>query len=65
MNGDVQGRHNLACLKWLAGNHHRAYKHLIIAAKAGFKLLDKVKVGYMMGLSQKMNMQTLYVPIKR
>ena len=39
MNGDVQGRHNLACLEWLAGNHHRAYKHFIIAAKAGFKNL--------------------------
>ena len=54
MNGDVQGRHNLACLEWLAGNHHRAYKHFIIAAKAGLKQsLDKVKAGFMSGIVTK------------
>jgi len=37
-------------LEKLAGNHHRAYKHFVLAAKAGFKKsLDKVKDGYMNG----------------
>ena len=48
MNGSVRARHNLGIYEYNAGNHHRAYKHFILAANAGFKKsLDAVKVGYM------------------
>ena len=54
MNGCVQARHNLGCMEAQAGNYHRAYKHYIISAKAGFKLsLDSVKEGFMKGLITK------------
>ena len=34
----------------MLGNEHRAMKHFIIAARAGFKLsLDRVREGYMNG----------------
>ena len=50
MNGNVQARHNLGCIEGNAGNHHRAYKHFILAARAGFKLsLDELKEGFMDG----------------
>ena len=36
------------------GNNHRAKKHFIIAAKAGFKdSLDQVKIGFMKGIITK------------
>jgi len=50
MNGSAQARNNLACLEGEAGNEHRAYKHMIIAARAGRKQsLNKVKEGFMRG----------------
>ena len=50
MNGNVHARHNLGCEEFEAGNYHRAYKHFILAARAGYKLsLDVVKDGYMDG----------------
>ena len=50
MNGDIQARHNLGCLEGQAGNIHRAYKHLVLAARAGYtKSLDLVKRGFMNG----------------
>ena len=54
MNGDVVARYNLGCMEGMAGNHHRAYKHYIIAAKAGYKpSLDNMKVGYKRGIVTK------------
>ena len=55
MNGDIHARHNLGCLEGNAGNHHRAKKHFILAAKAGCKLsLDAaVKEGFKGGLITK------------
>ena len=48
MNGNVNARHNLGCEEFDAGNEHRAYKHFILSAKAGFKdSLDAVKTGFM------------------
>ena len=50
MKGDVQARHNLGALEGNAGNEQRAYKHMIIAAKAGNpQSLDRVKKGFMDG----------------
>ena len=54
MNGNVNARHNLGCVELYAGNHHRAYKHLILSAKAGFKdSLDMLKDGFMGGIITK------------
>ena len=54
MNGDVDARHMLGNTEVMAGNEHRAYKHFIIAAKAGFNLsLDKVKIGFTEGFITK------------
>ena len=48
LNGDVLARHSLGCMEGHAGNIDRAYKHFILAAKAGYKeSLDKVKKGFM------------------
>ena len=50
MNGYVPARHNLGCVEGLAGNHHRAHKHFILAARAGNKgSLGMVKNGFMNG----------------
>ena len=50
MNGEARARHNLGCMEGDAGDEHRARKHFMIAAKAGYKdSLDTVKKGYMMG----------------
>ena len=47
MKGGAQARHNLGCIEGKAGNHQRAYKHFIIAAKAGDKgSLEYVKKGF-------------------
>ena len=54
MNGCVGARHNLGCLEGVAGNEHRAYKHFILAARAGLKQsLDVVKEGFMDGVVTK------------
>ena len=54
MNGHVDARHNLGGLEYNAGNHHRAFKHLLISARAGDKMsLDTVKGGYTKGLVTK------------
>ena len=50
MKGDVHARHNFGCMEAEASNHQRAYKHMIIAARAGFTpSLDQVKIGFMDG----------------
>ena len=50
MIGDVEARHNLGMMEGQAGNYQRAYKHLLLSAKAGRKeSLDMVKEGYMGG----------------
>ena len=51
MNGHVQARYNIGCLEGEAGNDHRALKHFILAARAGFEMsLDMVKRGFMTGM---------------
>ena len=51
MNGSLEGRHNLGCMEGQAGNLHRAYKHFMLAARAGYKnSLDQVKTGFMKGV---------------
>ena len=50
MNGHVIARNNLGAVEYEAGNQQRAYKHCLIAARAGDKFsLDSVKRGYMAG----------------
>ena len=47
MNGDIKARHNLGCLDGQAGNNQRAFKHLVLAARAGYEpSLNTVKDGY-------------------
>ena len=54
INGDVMARHNLGALEGEAGNFHRQYKHMIIAARAGFsQSLDQVKKGFQTGFVTK------------
>ena len=54
MNGDVYARHNLGCDEFNAGNEHRAMKHFMLSARAGFKdSLDVVKKGFMDGIVTK------------
>ena len=54
MNGDVKARHNLGYIEAQAGNFLRAYKHLILSARAGYKQsLEAVKQGFMKGLVTK------------
>ena len=50
MNGHVLARNNLGALEGDVGNYQRAFKHFIIAARAGSKRsLDAVKYGYTNG----------------
>ena len=50
MGGHIKARHNLGCLEGDFGNYQRAFKHLIIAAKAGTKeSLKLVKKGFIDG----------------
>ena len=50
MNGNVIARYNLGNNELRAGNDHQAFKHYILAAKAGYtKSLDMVKEGYKKG----------------
>ena len=54
MNGSIHARNNLGCLEETTGNYHRSMKHLIIAARAGYKLsLETVKKGYKHGFVTK------------
>ena len=54
MRGDVEARHNLSVLEGKAGNMDRAYKHFVIAAKAGHpESLDVVKRGFTKGFVTK------------
>jgi len=54
MNGNVIARQNLGVLENKAGNHHRAFKHWLIAARAGETTsLDIVKRGFKGGLITK------------
>ena len=54
INGNVNARYNLGVVEGKAGNHHRAMKHLILAARAGHKdALDAVKHGFMTGIVTK------------
>ena len=51
MMGDVSARNNLGVMEYNVGNHERAFKHNIIAARAGdSKCLENVKNGFMTGL---------------
>ena len=50
IGGSVSARYNLACSDWNDGNHERAYKHILIGAKAGCKdCLEKLKPGFVEG----------------
>ena len=50
IGGDLSARHNLGCSEGQVGNLQRAYKHFILAAKAGHdKALGMVKQGFMKG----------------
>ena len=54
MKGDFDARRDLGCMELDAGNYHRAKKHFMNAAKAGFKpSLDAVKNGFMSGIVTK------------
>ena len=54
ISGELKARHNLGFLEGEDGNYHRAYKHFMIGAMAGYKdSLDNVKCGYMKGLVTK------------
>jgi TPR repeat protein len=54
LNGSVNARHNLGCVEGKAGNNTRAFKHFLLAARAGYKdSLDQVKVGFVHGIVTK------------
>jgi len=54
MAGNTKARYNLGCFEGQVGSYHRAYKHWVIAAKAGRKeSLDAVKQGFMYGFVTK------------
>ena len=54
MGGNIIARHNLAVKEYNAGTYQRAYKHYMIAAKAGDKdSLDEVKEGFKKGFVAK------------
>ena len=54
MNGSVSARHNLGCIEGRAGNHHRAFKHYLIAARAGHEeSLDNIRNGFRIGVATK------------
>ena len=51
MNGNVKARYNIGRAEGIAGNHQRAYTHMIIAAMAGHEeALGIVKAGFMVGI---------------
>ena len=50
IGGDINSRHNLACINKRDGDHKRAYKHFLICAKAGYEpSLHAVKDGFQNG----------------
>ena len=54
MGGKVNARYYLGYMEAQTGNHHRALKHYILAAKAGYKQsLDRVKNGFVNGFVTK------------
>jgi len=54
MNRHIMARHNLGCLDWNTGNYDRAFRHFILAARAGCEeSLDVVKQGFTKGLVTK------------
>ena len=54
MNGHIMARHNLGCSDWNTGNYDRAFRHFILAARAGYEeSLDVVKQGFTKGLVTK------------
>ena len=54
MSGDVCARHRLGLMEYNAGNHQRAMKHFIVAARAGdSEGLEKVKEGFIASLVTK------------
>lgn len=54
MNGHNKARHNLGCLEGQAGNHDRATKLFVMAARAGDKTsLEMVMKGYKCGFVTK------------
>ena len=54
MAGHVAARHNLGCKELETGNRHRAFKHFVLAAKAGLReSLDTVKIGFKDGIITK------------
>ena len=53
-NGSVHARHNLGYMDQEAGDNTRAFKHFLLAARAGYKdSLDQVKVGFVHGIVTK------------
>ena len=62
MKGETSARHNLGCIEGQVGNHQRAFKHFILAARVGHtESLDVVKKGFRNEYVTKMNVQVLYV----
>ena len=54
MNGSIQARHDLCGVEGTFGNQHRAIKHLLIAARAGYTdTLGLVKDVFMKGIITK------------
>ena len=53
MMGNTYGRYNLGCCDKQSGNFDRAFKHFVIAAKAGYKCLEAVKLGFEAGIVTK------------
>jgi len=53
MGGSIEARYNLGCTEKQSGNYERAMKHFIIAASAGYKCVDVVKLGFMAGIVTK------------
>ena len=54
MGGNTIARYSLGCYEGQAGNHQRAYKHMIIAAAGGDKdSLEKAKQGFAKGFVTK------------
>ena len=54
MGGDIMARNSLAAMEGNVGNNERAKKHLILAAKAGFKIsLVNAKEYFMQGIITK------------
>lgn len=50
IGGDIEGSYNLGCIEEHNGNKHRAYRHFILSARAGYNdSLGKVKTGFVAG----------------